>query len=115
MSSLHSKIALVIVLACGSALGLAHGSCASAGDAPQVTVSYHDLDLSRPEGTQELYRRLQHAARRVCPQAPTMDLMGQSLARQCLNEALERAVQQVNLPQLLALHRAQSGAVPAHG
>jgi UrcA family protein len=115
MNRLQPKLALVLVLACGAALGLEHATCASADDAPQVTVSFHDLDLSRPEDTRELYRRLQHAARRVCPEAPTMDLMSQSLSKHCLDAALERAVEQVHVPQLLALHRAKSGAVPARG
>jgi UrcA family protein len=115
MNRLQPKLALTLVLACGAALGLAHATGASAADAPQVTVSFHDLNLSRPEDTRELYRRLQHAARRVCPQAATMDLVGQSLSKHCRDAALERAVEMVNVPQLLALHRAQSGAAPAHG
>lgn len=33
---------------------------------PQVTVSYQDLDLTRPEGRSALDRRLRAASRRVC-------------------------------------------------
>jgi len=102
--------ALVLLLGAGSALGLAHVDSASAADVPQMKVSYADLDLSRPEDVRVLYRRLRYAASEVCQPAPLVELSAHAAWEQCYRAALERAVVQVNAPQLLALHRAQLGA-----
>ena len=106
--------ALVLLLGAGSALGLLHVDSASAADVPQIKVAYGDLDLSRPDDVRVLYRRLRYAASEVCQPVPLVELAGHAAWEQCFHAALERAVIQVNAPQLLALHRARVGAAD-HG
>ena len=113
-SSLVLTRALVLVLAVGSALALANPPPASSRDLTDVAVSYRDLDLSLPADVHTLYHRLQHASGLVCGTQPERKDLGRHLAWQrCYDAALEAAVVQVNAPQLLALHRAESGA--GHG
>jgi len=103
--------AMVLVLTVGSALALAHPTPASSRDLSDVVVSYQDLDLSRPADVQALYHRLQHASSSVCGQMPARKELSRHLAWQrCYDAALDGAVAQVDAPQLLALHRAESGA-----
>jgi UrcA family protein len=100
--------ALVLVLSAGSALGLATTGTATAGDAPQVAVSYHDLDLSRPADARILYARLRRAAGTVCQPVPAKELARHLAYEQCYRAALEQAVNQINAPQVLALYRADA-------
>src|SRR5262245_61107878 len=45
---------------------LANGARAEQPQLVKVTVSYADLDLSKPAGAQTLYKRIKAAAQRVC-------------------------------------------------
>jgi UrcA family protein len=74
-------------LACGSALAVA-----AADDIPTVTVSYADLDLSKPAGAQTLYRRIEDAARTVCGPLASRELRRRRLWRDCYEQAVEDAV-----------------------
>jgi UrcA family protein len=106
---------LVLLLSAGSALGLATTGTATAGDAPQVTVSYHDLDLARPADARVLYARLRRAAETVCQPAPQLELSRPPAYAQCYRAALEQAVNQINAPQVLALYRADAAVSSSHG
>jgi UrcA family protein len=106
---------LVLVLSAGSALGLATTGTATAGDAPQVTVSYRDLDLSRPADARVLYARLRRAAGTVCQPVPAMELARHLAYEQCYGAALEQAVNQINAPQVMALYRADASSNARHG
>jgi UrcA family protein len=75
---------------------------------PQATVSYADLDLSRADGVERLYRRLEVAATIVC-QAPDPRLASIVRWTACKQRALERAVAAVSLPALSRLHTARTG------
>ena len=57
---LTAPAVLSLVLAAGQALA------GSTDDPPTVTVSFADLDLSKPAGAETLYQRIQAAARTVC-------------------------------------------------
>jgi UrcA family protein len=110
---MYSKL-FVLVLATGSALGLVDTGTASGAGLPQVTVSYKDLDLSRPSDARVLYARLRHAASEVCQPAPRLELARHRAWEQCYGAALEGAVKQINEPQVLALYNADSSN-PARG
>lgn len=77
---------------------------------PSITVSYRDLDISKPAGLETLYSRIQDAAKSVCyfdGQVP-MELARGHAVRTCYRAAIDNAVSQINRPQLTALHRVKS-------
>jgi UrcA family protein len=95
-----------------SAAGLIVGLLAAApafaaGDqGPSVTVRFADLDISRPDDARELLSRIERGAKRVCQSNgiagyPTY----RTAVRQCIGEAVERAVEGVGSPQLSAVYR----------
>jgi UrcA family protein len=72
----------------------------------KVTVSFSDLDLSKPAGAKVLYKRIRAAARKVC--TPTVTISPIYVGRHfyaCYDEAVASAIAQVNRPMLTALHR----------
>jgi UrcA family protein len=71
--------------------------------APRIAVAYGDLDLSSDAGTRVLYNRIKSAANAVCPYANAQDLKQISIHRTCREAAINRAVGEVNNPQLVAL------------
>lgn len=80
----------------------------SLNSVPSITISYAELDISKPQGLQVLYTRLERAAKTVCDfdYAPR-DLARVRSAKACYQSALENAVNQINRPTLTALHRAK--------
>ncbi|HEV2363316.1 MAG TPA: UrcA family protein [Caulobacteraceae bacterium] len=70
----------------------------------RITVSYADLDISRPAGAAVLLRRVRSAAVRACGGMPDARVLDQFAAfEHCRREAVSRAVAQVNSPVLNAL------------
>ena len=100
---------LVLLLGVGSAMALSNPGTAGAAEESQ-TVSYQDLDLTRPADVRVLYHRLQRAASDVCDPVPAMELARHRAFEQCYRAALDQAVMQINAPQLLVLHQAESAA-----
>ena len=96
----------VLLLSVGSAMGLANTGTATGGEVPQVAVSYQGLDLSRPADAQTMYARLQRAASAVCEPVPAAELARHRVWEQCYRASLERAVNQIDAPQVLARYRA---------
>jgi UrcA family protein len=70
---------------------------------PRVAVSYGDLDLSSSAGVSELYKRIYHAAERVCPYPNARALSEVAVNHTCRETAIAQAVREVNSPQLVAL------------
>lgn len=82
-------------------------------DAPlSVRVRYADLDTRSEAGRQALYKRLHAAATSVCQPLADRSVAGLSRWRSCLAASLDSAVQQVNIPQLTALHLARTHRAP---
>jgi UrcA family protein len=92
------------LLLLGSLAGIMAAGGASAArldsDAPSVVVKY--------EGVYALYRRITAAARRVCPDAPIRNLGLQTEVEHCRNQAIARAIRQIDNSRLAALHAAHS-------
>lgn len=95
------------------ALGCATVSNADSGrETPvnaSVTVSFAELDLSKPAGLDVLYERLQEAAETVCGHRERRSYTSLGRTRQlervaCYDEALTSAVQQLDLTPLTELH-----------
>lgn len=75
----------------------------------RVAVHYGDLDLNRSEDAAALYIRLQRAAWTVCD-SYKRDLLLLNMRLKCYENTLADAVQRVDRPMVLALHRAQPRA-----
>jgi UrcA family protein len=75
-----------------------------------VTVPYAELDLAKPAGVEALYIRIGGAARRVCRAGFSPHLRDQMNSSNCYQDAIGRAVKQVNLPTLTAIHRARTSS-----
>jgi UrcA family protein len=83
----------------------------SAGPVRSVIVRYAELDLSKPQGIAVLYGRIQTAAQRVCrADSSAYGLYDRANYSKCYRAAVERAVSQVNLLTLTALHRAKTSS-----
>ena len=103
------RAAFVGLAACAATVGTLPASAGPAyGTVPTVHVRYDDLDLQSDAGTLSLYRRISQAARSVCPDADSRDLLARSRSNQCQADAIARAVTDVNSPRLAQLVAAHS-------
>jgi UrcA family protein len=73
------------------------------------TVGFADLDLTRPAGVAVLYQRIRTAALEVCRPLLERDLTFAAHSRSCVQDAIARAVDEVNAPALSLQH----GLAPA--
>ena len=69
---------------------------------PQASVSYADLDLSRPAGADIMVARIRRAARQVCGQELFADLDRARTTRACIRHAMDSAIGQVDAPLVTA-------------
>jgi UrcA family protein len=107
-ASSPAKLALLLV---GSLAGVIAAGAANAnpdGDAPSLVVQYSRQSLATDAGASDLYRRITAAARQVCPSASMGDLHALQRERQCRNEAVARAIRQIDNSRLAALHASHS-------
>lgn len=86
---LYAAIGLVMAIAALSALSTT--AAVANTDVQTMKVQIDDLDLSRSPGARTLYRRITSAARLVCG------------TNTCIEQAIDRAVKQVNAPTLTRL------------
>jgi UrcA family protein len=105
----RAKFGLLLL---GSLAGIVAAGGASAArldsDAPSVVVKYSEQSLATDEGVYALYRQIKNAAKQVCPADDTRDLSRQSLIKECRNQAVARAIRQIDNSRLAALHAAHS-------
>jgi UrcA family protein len=104
----RAKLALLVVagsFGCVLAAGLANAANA---DAPTRVVRYSTETLTSNDGLQDLYRRIQFAAKQVCPDSYSKDLHANQLVKACREQAVANAIHQINNPQLAALHDSSS-------
>jgi UrcA family protein len=73
-------------------------------DAPARVVQFGDLDLSRKTGTAVLYARIRSAAEEVCASRVATYLDAIAVAKSCRQQAIARAVADVNSPLLWSYH-----------
>jgi UrcA family protein len=72
---------------------------------PAEIVRLHDLNLSKPADVAKLYSRISRAARSVCNAANPNPLPHMSYLLRCYREAMDRAISQINSPELAVLYR----------
>lgn len=82
---------------------------AAPGEGRSVVVSYADLNLAHPAGTEALYARLKSAARQLCEYDYTPGELHRRVARkECYDRTLNDAVDGVDNAQLKGLHAANA-------
>lgn len=95
------------VLAASAAIGAVGSAHAATADVPAVTVRYADLNLSTEQGSLALYARIVAAAHQVCVADDIRDLRAFNAAQACREEAIARAVRDVNSPMLASVYAAR--------
>ena len=101
----RAKFALLMLGGLVGVLGLGAASAATSGsDVPAIVVNYSDLNLATDAGVSALYRRIVHAASRVCPNPLMNDLIFQERVFECRKQAVTRAIQEVGNSRLAALY-----------
>jgi UrcA family protein len=106
-----NRLARVTLAMCASTVFAVGTMSASAGtppaDVPRVIVDYSDLNLATEHGAHRLYQRISTAARQVCPPDTSVGARVASIARQCVSDAIARAVNEVNNPRVAELGAAR--------
>ena len=69
-----------------------------------TVVKYGDLNLQNPAGAEELFRRIQRAANKVCWDATDLRVLNDIALRDCVERAVAKAVSEVNDRHLTALY-----------
>jgi UrcA family protein len=103
---IRTKLRAAILSACAAtSLCTLHTTVQAAADGlPTKTVSYADLDISKPAGAKTLYRRIQAAARQVCAVEYGKDLDVVARSRGCMKQAVDMAVKSVDSGALSKLN-----------
>src|SRR5437016_5185338 len=69
-----------------------------------MEVKFVASDLQTLAGIAKLYRRIESVAKRLCHEPPMGEWVRYAAFRQCVEVAIEDAVEQVQSPALTALH-----------
>jgi UrcA family protein len=105
----------VTAIACALSLTFAASSHAEAQSielAPSVSVNFSPEDFDTDKGTQNVYRKLRKAARRVCGiDGGFLNLSEKTHAQKCVDDTLAAAVRKIDRPLLTALHDSSNGKV----
>ncbi len=75
----------------------------------QQVVLFADLDVSRPQGIVVLYGRIERAASRVCEPFSTREPSQVVGARRCADQAITRAVNNLNIRALTSYYLVKTG------
>jgi UrcA family protein len=101
----------LLLLTAGFGCVMAAGVAAAATTdqvAPSVVIKYSTEALATDAGVQDLYRRIVRAAKKVCPEAGIKELAANASAHECQEQAIARAVRNVNNSRLALLYAAAS-------
>ncbi len=113
MSTFISRKTTTAWLVTLTTIACAAGSRAALADDPvyttvQKTVSYADLDLSKPAGAQALYDRIKKAASSVCSELEDSQFEHRVMFRECYDQAVANAVAKANRPMLTTLYNSSN-------
>src|SRR5690349_8602853 len=90
-TGLTNIVVMGAALAVGLLVGVAHGA-EPGNDVPVKAVRYQDLNLKTDAGVQELYKRIEGAAKQVCGDLEIRDLHGVRAHKACVQQAIDGAV-----------------------
>ena len=100
---------LALTATVGQAWMVNAAHAADAASAPSMHVNVRDLDLSRSSDVATLYARIKTAAHQVCDSyAVTGSRLASSSKEQCLSQAVDGAVSQINNASLSAYHKQEA-------
>jgi len=108
VSSSKITIAMIVCGILGAAFIGAASAAAVDDDAMHITIRYNPQSLDTESGARALYSRLIQAAAEVCPPSSDSPHWMTRQVRECREQALARAVFQVNNPKLAAIYAANS-------
>jgi UrcA family protein len=94
-----------------AAAAVSQAKTAPLDEVPTVSVHYQDLDLNTEKGALTLYKRIEGAAKAVCPSSNGLDIRASRAVNHCVATAVSRAVSEVNSPQLAKLGALRSRRV----
>lgn len=97
-----------VVLASGPITWVANTARADEA-VPHKVVHFKDLNLSSTEGAAVLYGRIKGAAGEVCGKQDRFNLSQSHAIKICINDAVSRAVAEINSPVLTSLYQAKTG------
>lgn len=97
---IHTRKILSATLVAVSLVGVASAAEDTSAVVSQTTVRFADLNLERSEDVQTLYARLKRASRDVCKDVWGTEVSYAIRRRQCENEAIARALEDVRHPSL---------------
>jgi UrcA family protein len=104
----RAKFGLLVLSSFAGLMAAGAASAGSPDDVPTAVVKYSEQSLATDEGVQTLYRRITAAARQVCPEASIRSFALQKQVEQCRDQAITRAIRQIDNSRLAALHAAHS-------
>lgn len=100
-------IGTALVIAAASMIAAVASASENDGRVSTV-VRYGDLDLTQSADVGRLYARLKYASEKVCYVSDdNRNLRMKHLQAQCMQAALNRAVESVNEPKLTQLHASE--------
>lgn len=115
MPAHRTLIAVAATAAAGLLTSLAASAAEHANTADfehaRVAVYYGDLNLDTDSGVQRLQRRLVAAAHEVCGRPDPRNLRLASEARECFDQAMVRAVAEVDNTRLAQLNAGRAKAL----
>ncbi len=106
------RAAKVAMLLLGGLAGLAAAGVAGASvankDVSSMVVKYSRDSISTESGVNELYSRIKHAAKQVCPAASGLDLGALQRVEECRREAVARAIRNIDNSRLAAVYASRT-------
>jgi UrcA family protein len=92
------------VLAALALAGMAApGALAEKSKTVSIAVSYADLNLATADGAKSMLGRLKQASKRICGRPVSHSPAERRLVQACVNEVLNRSVNQLNAPMVTAM------------
>jgi UrcA family protein len=116
MNAMIRYVKLKTVVACSlfatslSSLAAVNIPATSEDGHPSRVVKFADLDLTHSKGAAALYTRIRSAAREVCLPQYNWVMEMRVISDQCRDEAIARAVADVNAPALTAYYQGRTEA-----
>jgi UrcA family protein len=108
MKMLSTAVALLFSVSLGSTACLPAN--AGTGNSASLIVKFVDLDVSRPEGAKQLYKRIRSAAVSVCGRLDSDAISRQADFFACVEDTVARTVAKIDSPALYVVHGAKTGS-----
>jgi UrcA family protein len=82
---------------------------------PTIRISLKQVDFSNSQQVADLYKRIQAAAQKVCYEsAVSWSATNLMYEKECVGVTVDKAVQDINRPELSALNRTDTKRVASH-